>query len=253
MSSSNVPLPLADIETGAVRLRREGPAAYVQLHRPEKANAYNQPMLEALQEIFVRLDAASDVRVVVISGAGPRAFCAGADLEELDRRDARDGLRLKSAEVFTAISQARPVTLAAVNGAAVAGGLELALACDLRIAAQTARFWLPEPELGLIPAAGGTQRLARVVGHARAKEMILAGSVWNADEALRFGLASQVTAPEELLAAAQQWVERIARRDGLALELAKRAIDLDGPSAGYDFERVAEALLYHLRRKGENR
>lgn len=246
-------LPQRATDSGAVRTWRQGPAAYFELNRPDKANAYNQPMLDALDRL---LSAALDdvqVRVVVLTGAGQRAFCGGADLAELAGRDWRSALGLKSAELFSRISRCRLVTLAAVNGAAVAGGLELALACDLRIAVDTARFSMPEPELGLIPAAGGTQRLADAVGRARAKELILAGRVWGADEALRFGLVSEVTAADELLPRAQQWAERIALRSPAALELAKKAIDLErAGGAGQSFESVAQALLYQLRGGGED-
>ena len=123
-----------------------------------------------------------------------------------------------------------------------------------RIAADNARFSFPEPQLGLIPAAGGTQRLAQVVGKARAKELILGGRGWEAEEALRFGLLSEVTDPEELLPRAKEWVQRIADRSPVALQLAKKAIDLDSEAGpGHSFERVAEALLYQLRQGGEKR
>jgi enoyl-CoA hydratase len=238
-------------DSDLIRAWREGPAAYVRLNRPEKANAYNQAMLEALETFVRRISAAPEVRVVVIAGAGDRAFCAGADLTEVGERDWRSAVNLRSAEVFFQISRCPKVTLAAVNGAAVGGGLELALACDLRIAADNASFSFPEPQLGLIPAAGGTQRLAQVVGKARAKELILGGQVWQAKEALRFGLLSEVTEREELLPKARQWVERIASRNPVALQLAKTAIDLDSLcSPGYSFESVAEALLYQLRLEG---
>ncbi len=235
-------------DSDLIRAWRQGPAGYVQLNRPEKANAYTEPMLEALAAHVGRMATDPEVRVVVICGAGDRAFCAGADLDEVAGRDWRAALSLKSAQVFSGISRCPRVTLAAVNGAATGGGLELALACDIRIAAEDARFSFPETQLGLIPAAGGTQRLPQVVGRARAKELILGGRVWEAGEALRFGLLSEVTVLEELLPRAQRWAERIARRDPAALELAKRAIDLgatDGP--GYGFESVVQALLYRLR------
>lgn len=250
MSVANPVVANPPADSGPVRTWRQGPAAYVELNRPEKANAYNRPMLEALAAVFDRLVEDAEVRAIVVCGAGDRSFCAGADLTELSERDFQAGLRLQSAELFAQISRCPRVTLAAVNGAAVAGGLELALACDLRIASRNARFWLPEPELGLIPAAGGTQRLAQAVGRTRAKEMILGGRVWNAEEAFQFGLVSELTAPDQLLELAARWAERIARRNPTALELAKKAIDLDaGGGAGYSFESVAEALLYHLRAK----
>lgn len=241
-------------ESGLIRTWRQGPAAYLQLNRLEKANAYNRAMLDALEAHLGRAGDDPEVRVVVLCGAGERAFCGGADLGEMAGKDWRSALYLRSAQVFSRLSGCPRVTLAAVNGAAVGGGLELALACDIRIAAEGARFSFPEPELGLLPAAGGTQRLPQVVGKGRAKELILGGRVWEADEALRAGLVSEVTGPDELLPRAQQWAERIARRDPLALQLAKQAVDLDTPGdAGQRFESVAEALLYQLRsEKGES-
>jgi enoyl-CoA hydratase len=227
---------------------REGDAAYIQLNRPDRANAYSQPMLATIETSVTEFSADPGVRVVVIAATGDRAFCAGADLNEVDKRDWRAALSLRSAEVFSLISRCPKVTLAAINGAAVGGGLELALTCDLRIAAQGARFSFPEPQLGLIPAAGGTQRLAQVVGKGRAKELILGGRVWNADDALRFGLLNEVTKPQHLLPTVQQWVARIVRGNSVALQLAKKAIDLDAACApGHSLESMAEALLYQLR------
>jgi enoyl-CoA hydratase len=238
-------------EAGLVRTWRHGPATYVELNRPDKANAYNQAMLDALGGLVDQAAADAGVRLLVITGNGDRAFCGGADLAELADRDWQAAFRLKSAELFARISRCRMVTLAAINGAAVAGGLELALACDLRIAVTAARFWLPEPELGLIPAAGGTHRLVDAVGRARAKELILGGRVWGADEALRFGLVSELTGRDELLPLAQQWAERIALRNAAAVVLAKRAIDLGrSEMPGQSYESVAQALLYQLRRDG---
>ena len=227
---------------------RDGPAAYLRLERPHKANSYTQPMLQVLAAAVERAASDADVRVLVITGAGDRNFCGGADLGEIADRDWNAPLNLKSAEVFTIVSRFPRVTLAAVNGAAVGGGLELALACDLRIASVNARFWLPEPLLGLIPAAGGTQRLQQVVGKAKAKELILGGAVWGADEALRLGLVSEVATAENLMLRAKAWVDQIARRDPLALQLAKKAIDLESPgNAGFGFESLAQTLLERLR------
>ena len=165
-------------------------------------------------------------------------------------KDYSDALNLKSSRIFAAIASYPKVTVAAINGAAVAGGLELALACDIRISSEQARFFFPETKLGLIPAAGGTHRLSQVVGIGRAKELILGGRVWLAEDALRFGLVSEVVRPDALLACAQQWGERIGQRDPLALQLAKRAIDF---RTSYNLESgveaVTEALLYQVKIK----
>lgn len=222
---------------------------YLQINRPDKANAYNQDMLDAFLDALERMEEDDSVRVIVVCAAGARAFCAGADLAELQGRDYRDGLELKSARVFSRLAASSRVTIAAINGAAAGGGFELALACDLRIASSHARFFFPEAEHGLLPAAGGTRRLPGIVGVGKAKELILGGRIWRASEALRFGLVSEVVKVGSLMRAAQQWGERIARRDMLALRLAKRAVDASAERpAGPDFEAVAEALLYQVRR-----
>ena len=197
---------------------------YIQLDRADKANAYNQTLLNGLASAMDQMEKEEDVRALVITGAGKRSFCAGADLKEIEKRDYSDGLKLKSSKIFSQIAGYPKVTLAAINGAAVAGGLELALACDIRISSDNATFFLPETKLGLIPAAGGTHRLPKLVGVARAKELILAGCVWNAADALHFGLVSEVVSVDDLLECAQQWGARIGQRDQLALELAKKAI-----------------------------
>ncbi|MFC2171214.1 enoyl-CoA hydratase/isomerase family protein [Acidobacteriota bacterium] len=235
-------------DSGLIRQWRQGSVAYVQLHRPDKANAYNQVLLEDLEHALLHLNADLEVRVIVLCGAGNRSFCAGADLDEMKGKDYRTALDLKSAKVFAALAACPKVTLAAINGSAVAGGLELALACDVRIAAESACFSFPEPKLGLIPAAGGTQRLPMVVGVARAKELILAGRVWPAEEALRHGLVSEVVTLDELLQKAQEWGEVASQRDPLALRLAKKVIEAGASSPlGYGLEAVTEALLYELR------
>lgn len=227
---------------------------YLQINRPAKANAYTQDVLDAFLEALNGMEDDDGVRVIVVCAAGSRAFCAGADLAEIKGRDYRHALDLKSARVFARLAESSRVTIAAVNGAAAGGGFEMALSCDLRIASANARFFFPEAEHGLLPAAGGTQRLPRIVGVGRAKELLLGGRVWGAEDALRSGLVSEVVKPAGLLGAAQKWGEAISRRDPLALRLAKKALDL-GPDGrlGYGFEAVAEALLYQVRQGRSDR
>ncbi len=237
-------------DTGPVRTWTQGNAGYIQIHRPEKANAYNKAMLNELAEALETFKSNKEVYTLIISGAGGRCFCAGADLDEMKEKDFSDALNLKSAKVFASLASFPKVTLAAINGAAVAGGLELALACDLRISSENARFFFPETMHGLIPAAGGTYRLRQVVGTARAKELILGGKIWPADEALRYGLVSELVPADELLTRAGQWAGEIGQRDRVALELAKKAIDF-GTSYNIEssYELVAEALLYQLKKQ----
>jgi enoyl-CoA hydratase/carnithine racemase len=238
----------AKLKADLIRTWLKGQVAYVQLNRPDKGNSYTQEMLDELEISIDGMEEDPSLRVIVVCSTGNRAFCGGADLGEMKGRDYRTALDLKSTKVFSRIASLSKVTLAAINGAAVGGGLELALACDIRIASENARFSLPEPTLGLIPAAGGTQRLPRLVGLARAKELILAGQVWEAEEALRYGLVSEVVKNEDLLAVAQRWGEQIAKGDPLALRLAKKVLDRqDFDGAGHNFESVVQALLYQLK------
>ena len=237
---------------GLIRIWKEGRVGYLEIHRPEKANAYNQALLMELARSLDQMEGDGTVRSLVIHGAGDRSFCAGADLEEMQIKDYSDALNLKSSKIFSTIASYPKVTVAAINGTAAAGGLELALACDIRICSEQAHFFFPETKLGLIPAAGGTHRLSQVVGVGRAKELILGGGVWSSEDALRFGLVSEVVRPDKLMACAQTWGERIGQRDPLALQLAKRAIDF---RTSYHLESgveaVTEALLYQIKKKND--
>ncbi|HEV3468045.1 MAG TPA: enoyl-CoA hydratase-related protein [Pyrinomonadaceae bacterium] len=199
---------------------REG-VGYVVLQRPEKRNALTGEMLERLAEIFAGVAARGDLRAVILSGAG-KDFCAGTDIAELEGLD-EEGARRKAArgqEVCDAVELCGTPVVAAVGGAAAGGGCELALACHLRVAAADARFSLPEARLGVIPAYGGTQRLARAVGRGRALAAMLAGEEISADEALRLGLVNRVAATEEILNEAEALASAVS---DAAAPLAARA------------------------------
>lgn len=178
--------------------------AHVRLERPEKRNALTGAMLGRLREIFAGVAARRDLRAVILSGAGPD-FCAGTDIRELEGLDVASARRKaeQGQGACDAIELCGVPVIAAVRGAAAGGGCELALACHLRVAASDARFSLPETRLGVVPAYGGTQRLARDVGRGRALAAMLAGEEIGADEALRLGLVNRVAAPEQLLAEAE--------------------------------------------------
>lgn len=215
------------------------------LNRTARANAYDSTHLHLLEAGLQRvLD--EGAHVVVVRSAGDRAFCAGADLTELREADPLDALDLKSQQVFTALARAPVVTIAAVQGAAVAGGCELALACDLRVVGPRARFALPELSLGLIPAAGGTTRLTRLVGPSVAKQVILAGRSLSADDAVRYGLAlGPVDNP--WAEAARLAAEIATRQDPVAVRLAKGIIDRGEDPQSLAAERISEAMLYARR------
>jgi enoyl-CoA hydratase/carnithine racemase len=215
------------------------------LDRPRKAHAYDTPHLRALAAGLAQLVADGAV-AVVIGSTGDGAFCGGADLDALTGKGPLDALDLLSQRVFDEIARAPVVTIAALHGAAVAGGCELALACDLRVVGPKARFTLPETRLGLIPAAGGCTRLPRLVGPSVAKQVILAGRSLSAEDAARFGLA--IGPVDDARAEARALAERVvAHHDPVALRLAKGVIDADDDQASLQAERVAEALLYARR------
>lgn len=231
----------------SVSVEHEGSLGFLFLSRPERANAYDPPML---QELEAGLDALLEdpaVRVLVVAAEGEGAFCGGADLQALGEADPLDALDLQSQRVFDRIARAPKVSVAAIHGPAVAGGFELALACDLRIAGPKARFSLPETGLGIIPSAGGTTRLTRLVGPARARSVILGGRELDAETALTWGLVERVVADPR--AEARHLAERVARRNPLAQRLAKSIIDLSDPGPSLQAERLAETVLYHERRR----
>lgn len=208
--------------------------AYITLHRPERLNAINGQMMQELLEVCEQIGEDDEVGVVIITGAGERAFSVGADVSRF--REARaeaaapaplveSRQRWLHANPYQALAEVSKPTIAAINGYALGGGLELALACDMRIASEKARLGLPEVKLGLIPGGGGTQRLPRLVGRAKALEMILTGDPIDAQEALRIGLVSRVVPPELLGAAAEDLARALLSRGPIALRYAKEALN----------------------------
>jgi E-phenylitaconyl-CoA hydratase len=222
-----------------IDIRVEDAVAVLTLNRPDKRNAINDEMREEMTAAFERFGAEPAIRVVVLTGAGP-AFCAGGDLTMAMPPDPQRPRIVESLDRFE-----KPV-IAAINGLAFGGGLELALACDLRIAAHGARFALPEVRIGSLPGSGGTQRLPAVVGPTLAAQMILTGEPIDAAHALAAGLISQLCAPEELIDTAMAHARTIARNAPLAVIAAKRALRLAAGmhrAENLDFER---ALFHEL-------
>ncbi|MBL8897519.1 MAG: enoyl-CoA hydratase/isomerase family protein [Planctomycetes bacterium] len=210
-----------------VTLRREGQIAIVTLQRPDVLNCLSFETLVQLRAHVAALARDEQLRVVIFTGAGERAFCAGADLKE------RKTMPLEKVPLFvnhirSAFDEieALPMpTVAAMNGVAFGGGVELALACDLRILAANAQLGLTEVTLAIIPGAGGTQRLPRLIGKARAKELILTGRKITPQYALEIGLANHVAGPGEVMGVALHWAEEIASNGPVAVRAAKAAID----------------------------
>ncbi len=209
------------------------------LHRPEARNALSTPCLEQLVFLLDQADADSGVGAVVIAGAA-RFFAAGADLHELQRQDLPAALADSRPQLWQRLAQFSKPLLAAVNGYALGAGCELALACDIVIGGESARFGLPEITLGLMPGAGGTQRLIRCVGKSRASQMVLTGEAIDARTALHSGLISEVCVDALTLERTQQIADRISRQAPLALRAAKQALkqaEETGLSQGLAMER----------------
>jgi enoyl-CoA hydratase/carnithine racemase len=202
--------------------------ALLTLNRPAVLNALDRTLAEALIRTMPLLDRDPSVRVAIVTGGGERAFCAGADLKERATMtpDEVVAQRQRLVDASAAVLRFEKPIVAAVNGLALGGGLELALACDFAIAAEGARFGLPEVTLAIIPGDGGTQLLPRVVGQAKARELVLTGDVIDTAEALRLGLVSRVVPAPDLLPTARDIAGRIARNGPVAVRQAKRALNV---------------------------
>jgi enoyl-CoA hydratase len=205
--------------------RRES-VVIVTLNRPEKLNALSRETIAALSEAFKSFEDDAALRVVILTGAGDRAFSAGTDLSELIHVNADQARTVAEhgQQLCSQIEQSQVPVIAAINGIVAGGGCELALACHLRIATPNARFSLPETKLGVIPGYGGTQRLARELGRARALELLLTSGAINAEDALRFGLINRVVAASELLPAAEALAWEIAQLAPLAIRACLKAV-----------------------------
>lgn len=209
-------------------VRRDGATAVFTLNRPEARNAFNTELLHRLRDAFLVAGDDTSVRAVVLTGAGDRAFCAGADIRQMQSMSVDDARRWAHLghDVFQAIEDFPKPVIAAINGAAVGGGCEVALACDFRVIAESAAMGQPEIKLGLIPGWGGTQRLPRLVGVARAKDIIFTGRMVPAAETLQIGLVDEVAPAGGALPRALTFAAQFAALPPLALAFAKRAITL---------------------------
>jgi enoyl-CoA hydratase len=226
-----------------VLVERDEPIAVVTLNRPKQLNALSEPLMEELVARLVELDRDDAVRCIVLAGS-ERAFAAGADIGEMAGATAMDMLHARRVERWDAIRKLWTPLVAAVSGFCLGGGNELAMSCDLVVASETARFGQPETSLGIIPGAGGTQRLTRAVGKAKAMDVVLAGRFLDAREAERAGLVARVVAREAWLEEAKRVAREIASRAPVAQRLAKEAVNRAFDSTlelGLEYER---RLLY---------
>jgi len=221
----------------------------VTINRPESLNALNGEVFTELYKLFQEIEDDQDVRVVILTGSGEKAFIAGADIAEMQAqssveiRSFIDKGRRASDRIYTL---SKPV-IAAINGFALGGGCELAMCCDLRVASENAKFGQPEINLGTIPGGGGTQRLSRLIGMTRAKELIYTGNAIDANTAFTMGLVNKVVPPENLMAEAKELARKLLSKSSIALALAKKAItsgaNMNLPS-GLDLEAECFALVF---------
>jgi enoyl-CoA hydratase len=230
-----------------IRYESRPPLAVVTLDRPKVLNALNGQSMHELEQIFLHIQGDASIRVVLITGAGEKAFVAGADIRELAALNALEGEQaaLRGQRVFGLIEDCGKPVIACINGFALGGGCELALACTLRIASATARLGQPEVKIGIIPGYGGTQRLPRLVGKGAALKMILTGEPVSAAEALRIGLVDEVVEADQLLPRAEQLAQTIAAMPPVVVRDCIRAVN-----AGYDLPLASglamEASLFGL-------
>lgn len=209
-----------------LQFQKENKIGVLTIQRPEALNALNSSVLAELGELFGQLTR-ENLRALIVTGAGEKSFVAGADIKEMETMTAVQAKEFaaRGQRLFRQLEEFSFGTIAAVNGFALGGGLELALACDWIVASQKAKWGLPEVSLGLIPGYGGTQRLSRVVGKAVAKRVALTGEVFTAEQGLNWGVFTQVTAPEDLLPTVRKQAEMIATRAPLAVGFTKQSIE----------------------------
>ena len=229
-----------------VLVEREPPIAVVLLNRPEALNALNDEVMTELVDALVALDDDEEVRCIVLGGS-ERAFAAGADIGQMAEASAMEMYEARRIDRWDAIRRVRTPLVAAVSGFCLGGGNELAMACDLIVASETAQFGQPETGLGIIPGAGGTQRLTRAVGKAKAMDVILSGRFLTAEEAERAGLVARVVAKEAWLEEAKAVARAIASKGPVAQRLAKESVNRAYETAlepGLDYERKALYLAF---------
>ena len=239
-----------------IKFEKKDSIGYVTINRPEALNSLNLEVINELTDVFAKIDADDDVSIAILTGEG-RAFVAGADIAWLSSLGPVDGrkLAMKAQSLMDLIEGIEKPVIAAVNGFALGGGCELAMACDIRLASDKAKFGQPEVNLGIIPCFGGTQRLARLVGKGMAKYLIFSAEMIDAEEALRIGLADRVYPADELLAKAEELAKTIMSKGPIAVKMAKAAINtgvnLDLRSANqFEVEAYVSCLCTEDRNEG---
>lgn len=237
-----------------IMVKLENEIGFIIVNRPELRNALDIETLLEIESALELLRVNQEIRVVVFTGAGEKSFAAGADISQLNKRTMIEALQPNMTATYRKIEDYEKPTIAAINGFALGGGLELALSCDIRIASYNAKVGLPEVGLGIIPGAGGTQRLTRIIGKGKAMDLILTGDIITAEEAERIGLISRAVPQEELIETAKTYARKIGSKGPLALRLAKAAVnrgaDIEMETALY-LEKLAQTILIASEDKRE--
>ena len=240
--------------TTNVRVDVSESIATLTIDRPSVKNALNRETVDELHALLDQLAGSQDVGVLIITGAGESSFVSGADINDIRARTLNDGLAAINSSLFAKVEQFPRPVIAAINGYALGGGCELALACDIRVAADTAKFGQPELGLGIIPGAGATQRLPRIVGMGWAKHLVLTGDVIDAKQALEIGLVTAIMPASQLQVRARELAKRILRQGPLAAKLAKVALNASARvnlNSGLLIETLAQAVCYDSDDKTE--
>ncbi|MGV8914201.1 MAG: enoyl-CoA hydratase/isomerase family protein [Kaistella sp.] len=235
-------------------LETEGKTAIICINRPESLNALNAQTIKELSEAFGNLNADKDIRVIILTGSGEKSFVAGADIKEFSDYGtaAAEDLSRKGQEIlFDKIENLHKPVIAAVNGFALGGGLELAMACHIRYASENAKLGLPEVTLGLIPGYGGTQRLPKLVGKGLANEMIFSAKMISAQRAKEIGLVNDVFAAEELLTKTKELATTISRNSPMAVAKAIEAVNQSDTGSGFETEIKSFGELFEMEDKKE--
>ncbi|WP_299977991.1 enoyl-CoA hydratase-related protein [Desulfobacula sp.] len=217
------------------------------VNRPKVRNALDKETWAEIDRVLTLVENDQEIRVLIFTGTGESAFVSGADINALNDRSVKETFLGKNIKILKRLALLDKISIAAINGYALGGGCELAMACDIRIASENAKFGQPELNLGILPGAGGTQRLSRLVGTAKAKELILTGEIIDSVEALRIGLVNKVVAVGCALDAAKATAEAILKKSALSVKLAKAVIDagIDGSiEAGLLMERLSQTIIF---------
>lgn len=229
--------------------------AYITIDRPEVRNALNGETLSEIHDALIQYENDDTVQCIVFTGAGDKSFAAGADISQLTERTMLDALQGGGMQqIYDVIEEFKKPTIAMINGYALGGGCELAMACDIRVASTNAKLGLPELNLSIIPSAGGTQRLARLVGKGKALEMILTGNMIDGEEAKNIGLVSEVVAPEKLVEATENMAAKILSKGPLAVMLAKLSVNYGTETemkTALMIEKLSQAILFSSEDKDE--